>query len=55
MTYGGNQKIIHPIIIDEHDDFLGKYTYPTTSHIKVKDVQTFRFGPDDHGPFWMTK
>ena len=46
---------MHETVIQEHDGYLGEYSYPNTHQLEVGDVQKFVFGPDDYGPFWMTK
>ena len=55
VKYEGKQTIMHPTIIDERDGYIGKYTYPNTSQLKVKDAQTSLFGIVVYGPFWTTK
>ena len=48
--FGGKQPKMHSSMITEEDGFLG----PFTQQLKVGDEQSFTFGPEDSGPFWMS-
>ena len=50
IYFGGKQPKMHSPMITEEDSFLG----PFTRKLKVGDKQSFTFGPEDSGSFWMS-
>lgn len=50
-SYGGNQPVFNPSKIEAHEGYLGNF-YPL---LRPGDMQSFVFGPEDEGPYYLTQ
>jgi hypothetical protein len=61
VSYRGKQIRSHASKVQEHDGYLGNFSYPSIDDVQKYGPQlevgaeaTFVFGDDDVGPFWLT-